>query len=126
MLAGLPATVGFRAAEDTLTYRLPHDAVRDLFARPEGLAYVVRRLDAFDQRRLDGPRTPDTAQRPVGSLLRGPALVCPPDTTVQEAARRAAVEGSPPVATAGSSPMPTCGRAWSRPASPSPRRSGRS
>ena len=97
MLAGLPATVGFRAAEDTLTYRLPQDAVRDLFSRPEGMAYVVRRLDAFDQRRLDGPRTPDTAQRPVGSLVRGPALICPPDTPVQEAARRAAVEGSPAV-----------------------------
>jgi CBS domain-containing protein len=97
MLAGLPATVGFRAAEDTLAYRLPQEAVQELFARPEGLAYVVRRLDAFDQRRLDGPRTPDTAQRPVGSLVRGPALVCPPDTSVQEAARRAAVEGSPAV-----------------------------
>ena len=94
MLAGLPATVGFRAAEDTLAYRLPEAAVRDLFARPEGLRFVVRQLDAFDQRRLDGPRTPDLAQRQVGGLLRRPALTVPPETPVQEAARQATAAGA--------------------------------
>jgi CBS domain-containing protein len=94
MLAGLPATVGFRAAEDTLAYRLPEAAVRELFARPEGLRFVVRRLDAFDQRRLDGPRTPDLAQRRVGTVLRRPAVLCPPETSVQEAARQATAAGS--------------------------------
>jgi CBS domain-containing protein len=94
MLAGLPATVGFRAAEDTLVYRLPETATRDLFARPEGLRFVVRRLDAFDQQRLDAPRHADPAQRPVGSLLRRPAVLCAPDTPVREAARQATTAGS--------------------------------
>jgi CBS domain-containing protein len=94
MLAGLPATVGFRAAEDTLAYRLPEAAVRDLFARPEGLRFVVRELDAFDQQRLDAPRHADPAQRPVGSLLRRPAVLCEPDTPVREAARQATTAGS--------------------------------
>lgn len=94
MLAGLPATVGFRAAEDTLAYHLPEAAVRDLFSRPEGLRFVVRRLDAFDQRRLDGPRTPDTAQRAVGALLRRPALLCEAGTPIREAARRATDAGT--------------------------------
>jgi CBS domain-containing protein len=94
MLAGLPATVGFRAAEDTLTYHLPEESVRDLFARPEGLRYVVRQLDAFDQQRLDTPRHVDNAQRPVGTLLRRPALLCEPDTPVREAARQATTAGS--------------------------------
>jgi CBS domain-containing protein len=94
MLAGLPATVGFRAAEDTLAYRLPDESVRELFARPEGLRYVVRQLDAFDQRRLDAPRPVDGAQRPVGMLLRGPAVLCEPETPVREAARQATAAGS--------------------------------
>ncbi len=94
MLAGLPATVGFRAAEDTLTYRLPEAAVRELFARPEGMRFVVRRLDAFDQRRLDAPRHADPAQRPVGSLLRRPAVLCTPETTVRDAAGQATTAGS--------------------------------
>ena len=63
MLAGLPATVGFRAAEDTLAYHLPEESVRELFARPEGLRYVVRQLDAFDQQRLDAPHDPDGVER---------------------------------------------------------------
>jgi CBS domain-containing protein len=94
MLAGLPATVGFRAAEDTLAYRLPDESVRELFARPEGLRYVVRQLDAFDQRRLDAPRPVESAQRPVGMLLRGPAVLCEPETPVREAARQATTAGS--------------------------------
>ncbi len=94
MLAGLPATVGFRAAEDTLAYRLPDEAVRELFARPEGLRYVVRHLDAFDQQRLDAPRRVDDAQRPVGTLLRRPALLCDPETPVREAARQATTAGT--------------------------------
>ena len=94
MLAGLPSTVGFQAAEDTLTYRLPEAAVRELFARPEGLRYVVRQLDAFDQQRLDAPRHVDPAQRPVGSLLQRPAVQCAPDTPVREAARQATTAGS--------------------------------
>ncbi len=94
MLAGLPATVGFRAAEDTLAYRLPEKAVRELFARPEGVRYVVRQLDAFDQQRLDAPRHVDNAQRPVGTLLHRPALLCDPDTPVREAARQATTAGS--------------------------------
>src|SRR5436190_16590382 len=44
MIASLPAGFEAQAAEDTLCYRFPADAVRPLLARPGGLRYVARSL----------------------------------------------------------------------------------
>jgi signal-transduction protein with cAMP-binding, CBS, and nucleotidyltransferase domain len=44
MLSGLPTGFEARAVEDTLTYRLPADAVVPLLGRPAGLQYVARSL----------------------------------------------------------------------------------
>ncbi len=93
LLGGRPHADGFRAGEDSLLYRLPNEAVRDLFEGPDGLRFVIRRLDTFDQRRRTAPRLDDPAQRPVASLLRREAVICAPSTTVQEAAKRATAAG---------------------------------
>jgi CBS domain-containing protein len=94
MLSGLPSSVGARAAEDTLTYRFDHDLVEGVFARPEGVRFVVRELDALDARRTDQPRLDDPAQRPVGSLIESPPVVCRPDTTIRAAAQQMAAGGA--------------------------------
>ena len=46
MLSGLPTGFEARAAEDSLCYRLPAEAVVPLLARPAGLRYVARSLIA--------------------------------------------------------------------------------
>jgi CBS domain-containing protein len=86
MLSGLPAGFQARAGEDTLCYRLPAEAVVPLLARPAGLRFVARSL-------LNRP-TPamgvDPVQQPAARLVRGRPVICKPDDTVREAARRMA------------------------------------
>jgi CBS domain-containing protein len=88
MLAELPTGLEARAQDATTCYRLPAGVSRPLLARPEGLRHVARTL-------LERP-TPARAvadggwapERPAGAMLRGAAVVCPPDASVREAARR--------------------------------------
>jgi len=77
MLSGLPPGFEARAAEDALCYRLPASAVVPLLARPTTPAAGV-----------------DPAQQPAHSLIRGEPLVCDPDTTVRESARRMSESGN--------------------------------
>ena len=69
MLSGRPTVFETRAAEDTLCYRLPADAVVPLLARPAGLRYVARSLlarrDARGERwtRSHSATRRDTRQR---------------------------------------------------------------
>jgi CBS domain-containing protein len=86
------APLGFvaRAAEDTLVYRIPADAVRPVLERPAAVRFVarsmnkgVRLLAGHDQAPVPGP-----AGRRARDLIRAAPLLCPPDTTVQDAARR--------------------------------------
>jgi CBS domain-containing protein len=79
-----------RAAEDTLVYRIPADVIRPVLERPDAVRYVarsmnkgVRLLAGHDQQPLPTP-----AGRRVRELIRAAPLVCAPDTTVQDAARR--------------------------------------
>jgi CBS domain-containing protein len=87
MLSGLPPGFTARAAEDTLCYRIRADVATPLLARPAGVRFVARSL-----LRALGPDDEepgaDTASRPVASLLRSPLIICPPETSIQEAARR--------------------------------------
>jgi CBS domain-containing protein len=88
MLSGLPTGFEVRAAEDTLGYRLPAEAVLPLLARPAGLRFVARSLLARSQ--LDPALLPaniDPGQQPAERLVHGEPLVCEPDTTVRESAR---------------------------------------
>jgi CBS domain-containing protein len=98
MLSGLPTGFEARASEDTLCYRIEADAARALFARPAGLRFVARSLLDWsapspsevgpgDPRTADTPPA-DAAEQPVSVLIRGQPVVCPPDTTIREAARQ--------------------------------------
>jgi CBS domain-containing protein len=90
MLSGLPTGFGARAAEDTLCYRIPSAIARELLARPEGMRFVARSLLEWPTEASGGP-PPGTglhaAQRPVGSLVRAPAVVCRPEAPIREAAQ---------------------------------------
>ena len=86
------APLGFvaRASEDTLVYRIPGEVIRPVLERPAAVRFVasamnkgVRLLAGHDER-----PAPTPAGRRVRELIRAKPLVCPPDTTVQDAARR--------------------------------------
>jgi CBS domain-containing protein len=89
MLAELPAGLEARAQGETACYRLPAGVSRPLLARPEGMRHVARTLLARPTPARasvdDGAGAPE---RPVGALLRAAPVVCAPETTVREAARR--------------------------------------
>ena len=94
MLSGLPTGFAAIAAEDSLCYRIRAEVARPLLARPAGLRYVTRSLlEAFsgDER---GEPALNPAQRPVADLMRAPLVLCTPDTTIRDAARRMASEGA--------------------------------
>jgi CBS domain-containing protein len=79
-----------RAAEDTLVYRIPADAIRPVLERPAAVRFVARAMNK-GVRLLAGHEeqpVPSPAGRRVRELIRAAPLVCPPDTTVQDAARR--------------------------------------
>jgi CBS domain-containing protein len=85
-----------RAAEDTLVYRIPADVLRPVLEHPASVRFMVERM-ASRVRLLAGYDRDlplSSAGRPVAELIRAPALVCPPDMAVQEAARRMADAGA--------------------------------
>jgi CBS domain-containing protein len=86
MLSGLPAGFQARAAEDTLCYRIPADVAQEPLSAPAGLRYIARSLLDTSADLADAERNP--LHQPVGLLIRAPAVVCTPDTPIQEAARR--------------------------------------
>ena len=78
-----------RAAEDTLVYRIPADAIRPVLERPAAVPFVARAMDK-GVRLLAGHGErpePTTGGRQVRELIRATPLVCSPDTSVQEAAQ---------------------------------------
>jgi CBS domain-containing protein len=90
LLAESPLGFVARAAEDTLVYRIPGRAIRPVLERPSAVRFVAAWLTRHG-RLLASPDPeppPPATGRAVGELIRGPALVCPPATPVQEAARR--------------------------------------
>jgi CBS domain-containing protein len=90
MLSGLPTGFEARAAEDTLCYRIPSEVAKGLLSGPEGLRYVARSLleaPLGDAGTSAAHPARDPAHQPVGSLLRGEAVVCGPDTSIRAAAQ---------------------------------------
>jgi CBS domain-containing protein len=86
------APLGFvaRAAEDTLVYRIPAGSIRPVLERPDAVRFVARSMNK-GVRLLAGHSqapVPTPAGRRVRELIRAAPLVCPPDTTVQDAAQR--------------------------------------
>ena len=89
VLSGLPARFEVRAGEDTLAYSLAADDVVPLLGQPSSLRFLTRSLLARGARGVDGiePPNPEIAQQPVSALIRRPPVICPPETTLREAAR---------------------------------------
>jgi CBS domain-containing protein len=90
LLAESPLGFVARAAEDTLVYRIPERAIRPVLERPAAVRFVAESLTRHG-RLLASPDPeppPPATGRRVGELIRAPALVCPPATPVQEAARQ--------------------------------------
>jgi CBS domain-containing protein len=90
------APLGFvaRAAEDTLVYRFPEHAIVPVLERPAAVRFVVRSMsrDVRLLARPDEDPVPSSTGRSVRDLIRAPPLLCSPETSVQDAARRM-VEG---------------------------------
>jgi CBS domain-containing protein len=97
MLSGFPTGFGARAAEDTLTYRIPAQAASEVLARPSGLRYVTRSL-LEDRHHLRSGQAPevrrDQLREPVGAAIRCAPVMCTPETSVREAARQLTAAGA--------------------------------
>ena len=96
VLADEPVGFVARAAEDTLVYRIPVDVIRPVLERPAFVRFVTRVMNER-VRFLAGHQTEpplSSAGRPVGELIRAPALVCPQSTSVQDAVRQMADAGA--------------------------------
>jgi CBS domain-containing protein len=100
MLSGLPSGFEPRAAEDTLCYAIAAEDALPVLSRPEGVRFLGRSI-------LDRPRQaaerPDVeasalptgiATKPARELIRRQPVICGPDTSVREAARRMGPEAS--------------------------------
>ena len=85
LLSGMPPGLTARALEDTLAYRLPDP--RALLSDPARLRFRPHPLFG-EQAPGAGRVADDPAQRPIGSVMRSPAVVCAPDTPIRAAARR--------------------------------------
>jgi CBS domain-containing protein len=97
MLSGLPTGFAARAAEDTLTYRIPADEAYRLLGQPATLRYVTRSL-LEDRYGIRQGRATEAEQnhlgQPVGALIRSPAVLCSPTTPIREAAREMSTRGA--------------------------------
>jgi CBS domain-containing protein len=96
MLSGLPTGFEARAAERTTCYRVGMGLAQEVLAVPEGLRYVARSLLAqpTDLHVLAREAGSNVADEPVATLLRSPAVVCAPDTSIREAAQRMSDAGA--------------------------------
>ena len=94
MLSGLPTSLEARAAEDTLVYRVEADAIRPLLTRPEALPFVARSLLARPSPRDRATVEPaDPSGMSVAHLAREPAVLCPRDLPIRDAAQRMVERG---------------------------------
>ena len=89
MLSGLPTGFEARAAEDTLTYRIPADVASQVLAGPETLRYLTRLILEDRHHIRSGPSREsiqDQLRQPVRNVIRSAPVVCSPDTSIREAA----------------------------------------
>ena len=75
VLAEEPAGFFARAAEDTLVYRIPAEAIRPVLERPAFVRFVTRVLNERVRFLAGHQAEPplSSAGRPVGELIRAPA-----------------------------------------------------
>lgn len=89
LLSGLPTAFSARAVDDTTCLRIPAEEARALLSGPAGVTFVARSLleEPTELHILAREPAVNTADQPVGSLVRGDPVVCGPDTTIREAAQ---------------------------------------
>ncbi len=89
LLSGLPSAFSARAVEDATCYRIAAEEARSLLSGPAGVTFVARSLleEPTELHILAREPAVNTADQPVGSLVRGEPIVCGPDTTIREAAQ---------------------------------------
>ena len=97
MLSGLPTGFEARAAEDTLTYRIPATVAAHVLAEPETLRFVTRLILEDRHHIRSGPSRDsiqDQLRQPVRDVIRGTPVICSPDTSIREAAAQMATAGA--------------------------------
>lgn len=88
MLSGLPVGFEARATEDTLCYRVGAEIARELLSAPAAVRFLARSLiERGDFQGAARERQADPASHPVSTMVRGEALICPPATSVRDAAQ---------------------------------------
>lgn len=90
MLSGFPTGFAARAAQDSSCYRIGGEIAQALLSAPQGLRFVARSLleEPTELHMLAREPGRNTADQPVGDLIRGEPAVCGPETTIREAAQR--------------------------------------
>jgi CBS domain-containing protein len=89
LLSGLPAAFSARAVQDSRCYRIAADEAEALLSGPAGVKFVARSLleEPTELHTLAREPAVNTADEPVGSLVRGEPVVCGPDTSIRHAAQ---------------------------------------
>jgi len=89
LVTGLAPEISVRAKDDCLLYAIPREVAIAILSRPQGVAFVARTLrDRLLKTARMLPTASDTRNVPVSSLIRRPASICTPETTIREAAQR--------------------------------------
>jgi CBS domain-containing protein len=86
-LSGEPTRYEARAKEDTLTYSLASEDVIPLLARPSSLRFLARSLLGRARPAEVGSPSAEVARQYASALVLKPPLICPPTTTLRNAAR---------------------------------------
>jgi CBS domain-containing protein len=89
LLSGLPAAFTASAVQDSRCYRIAADEAEALLSGPDGVKFVARSLleEPTELHTLAREPAVNTADQPVGSLVRGDPVVCGPETSIREAAQ---------------------------------------
>ena len=97
MLSGLPTGFEARAAEDSLTYRIPAETAAQVLAGPDALRYMTRLLLEDRHHIRSGPSsevTRDQLRQPVRDVIRNAPVICAPHTSIRDAARQMTAVGA--------------------------------
>ncbi len=94
LMARESPTLTVRAAEDTLCYLIDASVADDVLESSAGVAFMVSSMRRRLRRAVDAaqPETPDPQLRPIGELVRRPAVTIRPGASVAEAASLMAAE----------------------------------
>ena len=91
VLSGEPTRYGVRAHEDTLCYSLAAEDVIPLLRGASGLRFLARSLLARGGKgggNGAAPPVPEVSMQPAAALVRRPAVVVDPETTLRDSALR--------------------------------------